>query len=820
MIIGRFKLRRGRQVLIAALLGGTLLGSAAARAQSAAAPAAKNDASDAATIIVTAKNRKEKLQDVPLSITAFDNAALQSAGITDARDVAQFTPSFNFYSGTGRSDPTALAIRGLASNTSDERYQGLSIFVDGIALSGQLVGIDLTQLERVEVIKGPQSATFGRATYSGAINYITRDPTPDSPTGYLRLSGSIAAAGTNRPGASYYGGGRFDFPIVADHLWLSVNALAKRQGALFRDPGDGSPIGEEQTLAGGATLFWRPASNLSIKTSISASSEDDSPGAVYNLHPREFTTGGGTAVALPRGPLALWPVVVPKTVLGLTGGQFVVGASPAQAGRTRSRLFASMVARYNVGDYELSYRGGYMKQTLLINDDFFYRSQIAGADPVFGPAVAAGTATLAPGASSFLSANQEKFWNTSHQLLLVSPGNLPFRWQAGAYYFYESDLNYVAPANVTATNPQAQTRGQEAIKNYAVFGGIAYDLTDQLNLNLEGRYQWENSSLAACPLCRTATPSPLIDRQKVFLPRATLQYKVTPDIMAYALFAQGQKSSRLTYDVVDLNKDGVISDSEIQLLVAKPERLDNYEVGLKNTLFGGRVVLNLAAYYQRVRQQQLLTQSQVTRSNGSIGIISVARNVGGSTIKGFEIEGSAKVSPLLTISGGIGYAHQEFTSPDPITISASSAVFFPDTRKDGTVVLQGKTQANVPDWSGNLSALLTLPETASGGRFTLRGDAIYRGKFFGDLGDISTIGSSWKFNMRATYTAGPFEFAVFGKNLGNDRTATGAFLAGGAYFCAFQENNVAVYGPKSSQRCMFLGAPRPRELGAELTVRF
>jgi outer membrane receptor protein involved in Fe transport len=129
MIIGRFKLRRGRQVLIAALLGGTLLSPVAAQAQSAAAqdqsggaPAAQNDASDAATIIVTAKNRKEKLQGVPLSITAFDNAALQSAGITDARDVAQFTPSFNFYSGTGRSDPTALAIRGLASNTSDERY--------------------------------------------------------------------------------------------------------------------------------------------------------------------------------------------------------------------------------------------------------------------------------------------------------------------------------------------------------------------------------------------------------------------------------------------------------------------------------------------------------------------------------------------------------------------------------------------------------------------------------------------------------------------------------------------------------------------------
>ena len=87
-------------------------------------------------IVVTAKQREESLQEIPLPITAFTALDLQKRSILDVRDLARFTPSFNYYSGTGRADPTALVVRGLSPNTSDERFQGLSIFVDGIFQSG------------------------------------------------------------------------------------------------------------------------------------------------------------------------------------------------------------------------------------------------------------------------------------------------------------------------------------------------------------------------------------------------------------------------------------------------------------------------------------------------------------------------------------------------------------------------------------------------------------------------------------------------------------------------------------------------------------
>jgi outer membrane receptor protein involved in Fe transport len=775
---------------------------------------------DIGDIVVTAKNREERLQEVPLAITVFDERALRERNILDARDVAQFTPSFNFYSGTGRSDPTALAVRGLAPNTSDERYQGLTIFIDGVALSGQAVGVDLSQLERVEVIKGPQSATFGRATYSGAINYITKDPSSDQVSGYARVRGSFAEGSPGDSDTSYYVGARVDLPILKDRVWLSLNGLLRREGAVAYDPGDGSPIGEELTRGGAATLFVKPAAGLTVKLYANYTEEEDTPSLIHNMHAREWLNAGVPTVALPRGPFALWPTIVPQARFDVTGGRFLPNADPGDAHRTRSRLLINALARYNFAGFELSYRGGYFRQNLGVNEDFLYRSIVPGADPVFGPIVAAGAATVTPIAPTVLSATQERFRNSSHQLLLVSPGDERFRWQLGLYYFDEKSGNFEVPVRVSAANPEARARGTERITNRAIFGGASFDVTSALTLSAEARYQWEESTIDTCTVCRFITAVPLESKERAFLPRLTIDYKMSNDSLLYALYAHGQKSARLTFESSDLNNDGRISDNEVTSFIARPEKLDNYEVGLKNSFPDGRATLNLAAFFQRVGDQQLITQEQVMRANGSFGVISGVRNVGGSDIWGFEIEGQAALTRHFSLSGGIGYAKQEFTNPNPLAISASSAVFFPDPRGDGTAVLAGKTQANVPRLTGNISATVSLPSTSAGWDFGLRGDAIYRGAFYADLGNIATINASWKVNLRATATKGRVEFAAFTRNLFNDSTATGAFLGGGAYFCAFRENATATYGTGAAQRCLFAGAPRPREIGLEATVRF
>ena len=172
-------------------------------------------------VLVTAKQREESLQDVPLSITAFTADAILKSQALDLRDIAALTPGLSFASGGGRTDPTAVAMRGVVPNTSDERFQGVSVFVDGVALSGQLLGLGTSQLERVEVLKGPQSATFGRATYSGAINYITRNPDGDEMTGDLRLRLGETKDALD---SNYFVGASLTTPLLADRLWLGVSA--------------------------------------------------------------------------------------------------------------------------------------------------------------------------------------------------------------------------------------------------------------------------------------------------------------------------------------------------------------------------------------------------------------------------------------------------------------------------------------------------------------------------------------------------------------------------------------------------------------------
>lgn len=769
-------------------------------------------------IIVTAKNREQNLQEVPLAITVFNNEALKARGILDARDVAQFTPSFNFYSGTGRSDPTALAVRGLAPNTSDERFQGLTTFVDGIAMSGQTIGIDLTQLERVEVIKGPQSATFGRATYSGAINYITRDPEVDQLTGYVRGRGAVIDS--DNSDASYYIGGRLDFPIAPDLAWGSLNAVYRKDGAVSVDPGDGSKIGEEKTFSIAGTLLIKPTPDWKLKLRGSYSEEDDTPSLVDNQHPRYWLAEGVDTVALPRGGFALWPTEVPDARIGLTGGSQVAGGTPAEAGRTRERYFASLISEHDFNGYNLSYKGAYFSQKNAINTDFMFRSTVPGADPVFADAVAGGDAIVSPFAPFFTSASQEEFENTSHQILLLSPEDGRLRWEGGLYYFKEWNRNFDRPLRITDTNPEAQLRGDETIENYAVFGGASFDVSDAFTLSFEGRYQWETIGIEGCSFCRFITPSDLENSESAFLPRMTAEYKISENQLLYALYARGEKSARVTANAVDVNGDGTILDNEVAFIVARPEVLDNFEVGLKSTFLDGRAVLNIAGYIANVDDQQLISQEPVTRPDGTVSIINAARNVGGSDIWGFEVEGQLNVTDALSFSGGLGYARQEFTGTEPITVGSGSAVFFEDTRGDGTIVLDGRSQANVPRWTGNFAAVYSRPLGNTGYDLTIRGDAVYRGSFYADLGNIAEVDDAWRFNLRIAAGRETVEFALFARNLTNDATPTGAFLGGGAYFCAFRENDTDTFGAGAAQRCLFTAAPRPREVGLEATLNF
>jgi outer membrane receptor protein involved in Fe transport len=250
---------------------------------------------------------------------------------------------------------------------------------------------------------------------------------------------------------------------------------------------------------------------------------------------------------------------------------------------------------------------------------------------------------------------------------------------------------------------------------------------------------------------------------------------------------------------------------------ATPEKLDNYEIGSKNTFWDGRALLNVAIYHEKVKDQQIVSTQDVLTSAGA-RLITAAFNVGESRVNGAEIEATVKPLEHWTFGLGLGWADQEFTNGNPVVLQASTSVLFPGVAGQ-PVIIKGKTQANVPTWNGSLTAAYRSLVGSGGLELDVRTDAIYRGKFYGDLANISVVPSSWKLNLRAGIgRADSWQASLYGKNLNNDKTATVTGLAGAAATCTFIETNTAQYG--TSQQCLYAFMPRPREVGLEFTFKY
>jgi len=788
--------------------------------------------------IVTARGREEDLQEVPIAITVLSNEDLRSRSILDVRDVVSFTPSLTFYSGSGRADLSALVVRGLSPQTSDERYQGLSIFVDGIYISGQIAGIDLSQLERVEIMKGPQSAKYGRATYSGAIDYITRTPENSALEGSLRVRYGDQS-GKNSAANRYYAG-EVSFPILQDRLWASVNASVNRVGGLYQNTGrDGGVVGEESTDSYGATLFARFSEDASLKLRYAVDFEDDGPALATIVQPTDW---GGRPYSIPglytlnsvnpitagcpaacAGIGTVWiKGDIPNTGAGLTGTDvtsvFPVGYMPTKyddyGGRNRQRQFASLVYENNFGDLQFSYRAGYYEQEYWAAEDF--RRRPIANDPIWGPLGVTGTTK----AGGFIPVFEELFRNQSHQLRLASGAEQRLRWAVGVYMFEEDNRNraVIAPPSLTTAGPAVvrQSRGLERFENEAAFGDLAFDLTDQLTLSAELRYQRETVFYDACTTCSTVNPQNRAAKASDLLPRVTAQYAFTPEINGYLYWSKGLKSGRFNTSAAAFN-----------FAFIPPEELENLELGLKSTLLDGRLVLNAALFTQDVKGQQLLvvvpnplcTFNNVTGAitgcpPGTVPTLSGVQAIGDSDVWGGEIEGRWQTTDRLALSWGVGYARHQFVDAVGPFRNTDPQLFLPGE------TLKGKTSINSPRVTANLSAEYRTPIGSGAMQLTLRGDAIHTGRRYVDLANRASIEPVTRFNARATLNAGDsgWSLSLFGKDLTDEKTLLGAGLTGSSS-CYYLETPLPA-ATRTSQLCQFVGIPRGREIGLELEYRF
>jgi iron complex outermembrane recepter protein len=264
-------------------------------------------------VVVTARKRSESLQNIPLAITAFSAEAIQDAGFKDLADVALFTPGLQFHKQasqrTGRIN-SSIRIRGMNVNSEAPAFQLASLFMDGVYVMGSISSIGLDDVERVEVIKGPQAAYFGRNTFGGAVNYVTRNPAEE-----FKVNVNVSAAEYGDRDANLSGEG----PIFGEKLRFRLSLRDYRKGAQWR-ANDLGELGDESTKSVTLTLFSQATENWWIRARANYLEDDDGPAATAYLPGNRFDTCSSQLAFDPQGR----PIFIPQRNLA---GAFIPGTS-------------------------------------------------------------------------------------------------------------------------------------------------------------------------------------------------------------------------------------------------------------------------------------------------------------------------------------------------------------------------------------------------------------------------------------------------------------------------------------------------------------
>ena len=551
-------------------------------------------------IIVTAEKTEAPLQQVPLSITVLTADDIENAGIDSLTDIAADTPNFSVLPFGGDSRYfNNYSIRGL-SNFNFVSRDSVAFYIDDVPYDyGSFIDVNLLDLDRVEVLRGPQSTLYGRNAQAGVVNIVTQSP-----------SDEFAAKGV----ASY---GNFDaldlqtsinVPLIDDRLFLRLSGgYGNRDGYvdnLFLD----DDLGEQSGGSGRLRLQWLPDEDWEV--AVNASFDDHDDGA---------------------------PVL------------FALGSDDADdLSDTNQNFDGFSRLNSNTQSLRVAYTQPKFRLTSITSRRFSDQETQFDGD--------ASIIDLAAGVSAFDSTI------FSEEIRIQSPtGSKPFQWLLGGYYeFRDFDANGEgiifgsdAPGIFGSPAGQDETFADLDQTTLAVFGQVSYQPTEALTLTAGLRHEAVDSSLedrdrtftladgsASFP---SGTSFNDIDQDdNVWLPRFALQYQISPEIMAYGSIAKGYRPSGINYRAE--NDETLTYDKEISW---------NYEMGLKSSLLDDRLTVNLALFYNDVSNFQVALPDTI----GQLRDIANAE----VEILGLELEARAKPVEGLEFIAGLGLIDVEFT---------------------------------------------------------------------------------------------------------------------------------------------------------------
>lgn len=551
-------------------------------------------------IVVTAQRRSENLQNVPISITAVTSAKLREIGVLTTAEVTLVSPGVQFQQGLGQASPF---IRGIGSQSLGAGFESsVATYIDGVYLaSGTGSIMSLGNIERIEVLKGPQGTLFGRNTTGGLINVITRNPT-FTPT----LEGSISYDQYDTITPSAY----VNLPIT-DTVAFNVAARYSHQGQGW---GVNRPTGRDvnsvdHDFAARSKLLIEPSDDTKIILAGDYSDIDSST----------------------------FVVMTPVPGTSLLNGEHLNGG-PWDNDSTLS-------------DPQRHVKAWGVSTDLTHDFDFATLRSISSVRKTDGYLLVDPTGTQTPFFN--ISARQiEK--QISQELQLLSPNSSKIKWIVGLYYFRNDARSanndiILFPAATGLPDPLTMSKyARQVVKSMAAFAQVTVPVTDQLNLTggiryTHDKYHTENIT-ATIPSVPPSPPPMLFPDRRLSQSkpswRLAADYHITPDTLLYATYNRGFRSGGFN----------ILQETSKRL---KPESVDAFEAGTKIDALNRALRLNAAVYYIKAKDLQL------TRLSGAGEQETV--NAGASESYGVELEATLIPVAGLTLSAAGTILHSEYT---------------------------------------------------------------------------------------------------------------------------------------------------------------
>jgi len=752
--------------------------SPAAPTATAEADAAPSSADD---IVVTAQRRTQRLQDVPVSVSVVSGDALLKAGITNIGDLSQRLPNVKITSG-GNSD--FINVRGVGSGQNPGFEQSVATFVDGNYRGrSRATRAALFDVDRVEVLKGPQTTFFGNNAIAGALNITTRKPDREFDYNFSALGGLYG---------EFQLQGGVSVPLT-DTLAVRVAGRYNGSNGYVSNSFTGLSGPHTRELIGRVAVVWEPTDNFSSTLRFDRGRN------------RNLETYNAQLLNCPQG------------ACGVFGGARVPGFDDQLDKRTASPPTYSNydfkeVAWTNsldLGDVSINAITGYF------DHDF---SQLTQQIPA--PVIGVGGGGLLPVYTA------ETYKSYSQEIRLQSRAGGVFEWMIGGYYFHGDlgtnlytgfrfpvrtpfgllQFGQLFPAAYNAASPitvNLMTSQKEETKSG--FASVTVRPTPGLRVNLGARYTAVDKSAARSVVFGTAGADPSTNfvagppaatafytaitgsdslpfarpsrTDKKFMPSIGLQYDIQKDVMVYASYTKGFKAGGYGFstrpDIFD------------------PETVNAYEIGAKGSFLDRRLNVNLALFLSDYNNLQ---ESNTLFVNGQI--LTVINNAAAARAKGVEGGLSYRVSPALSFNLDAAYLDARYRSYPNASCTIAQQLATPS----GTACVQnmaGKRRAFAPEWSGSFGATATIPLANAELRFSPL--AYFTSKYFVAPTADPLLEQSGNIKFDATLAIGPadrrWEFSIIGRNLTDRTTASfrsSAFFPGSTYALTDPPRTVAV----------------------------